>query len=104
MRISDWSSDVCSSDLPRSSPTNGHHRGCVAPHGRRYRPYLRNKRNETGRGASERPWSSVYEPGRAPGRRTAAGSPTDRQSVVEGTSESVRVDLGGRRRINKKKI
>src|SRR3546814_16305711 len=27
----------------------------------------------------------------------------DRKSVVEGTSESVRVDLGGRRRITKKK-
>src|SRR3546814_21155280 len=69
MRISDWSSDVCSSDLPT----------------RRDQP------SRPARGRAGRP---------APTPRRAA----DRKSVVEGKSVSVRVDLGGRRIIKKKKI
>src|SRR3546814_12732137 len=91
MRISDWSSDVCSSDLPAArrrlrrcdcagcegagiaeTPTAG----CAAP----------TARKETG------------HKGVIPG-----DAMLDRQSVVWGKSVSVRVDLGGRRIINKKK-
>src|SRR3546814_16581502 len=99
MRISDWSSDVCSSDL----------------------------------GDVERPVELVRDPvgaGEVPARPpwdhgdldvVAAGDPVrdlvdravaadhdeerrDRKSVVQGKSVSVRVDLGGRRIIKKKKI
>src|SRR3546814_11092490 len=84
MRISDWSSDVCSSDLgfepgahlclgdavragwpAGARPGDGHH----APVGRRF--------------------------GFAPGRQGPAAE--DRKSVVLGKSVSVRVDLGCRR-------
>src|SRR3546814_14369566 len=69
MRISDWSSDVCSSDLgpcPRISST------CGAA------------------------WPRFAASDRPPRRWS------DRKSVVEGMSVSVRVDLGGRRIIKKK--
>src|SRR3546814_17620772 len=80
MRISDWSSDVCSSDLPA-------------------RPIA----------------EIVYRPAqgvlvtsatlRGGGRSGAngIGGWTDRKSVVEGKSVAVRVDLGGRRIVKKKK-
>src|SRR3546814_20968404 len=71
MRISDWSSDVCSSDL---EGTNFKH--VVAPHHRR----------------SDRV---------AGGRSVRLA--VDRKSVVSGKSVAVRVDLGGRRIIKKKR-
>src|SRR3546814_15943227 len=82
MRISDWSSDVCSSDLlPRGRQLR---QPLPAPHregDRRCRDDLRD------RGRRDRP---VRRPGQ------------DRKSVVKGKSVSVRVDLGGRRIIKKK--
>src|SRR3546814_21152053 len=113
MRISDWSSDVCSSDLSC---------GAVAQMGER------RVRNAKVRGSI--PLSSTIPPHpvrivpilpQAAGcvRRLAVGSsrgrrcanpccssslkPPDRKSVVSGTSVSVRVDLGGRRIIKKHK-
>src|SRR3546814_17687761 len=90
MRISDWSSDVCSSDLQR-----------VVRHG------LRAQRGVlAGRGAGGRPLRRLAGRGLfrrvdvQPGDRRQQG---DRKSVVEGKSVSVRVDLGGRRIIKKKK-
>src|SRR3546814_15552778 len=99
MRISDWSSDVCSSDL------EPHHQG------RQLQPPALPA-------ASGRPGAQQY-------RRSAAGADQDRaadrcagrlqeirparrwledrKSVVEGKSVSVRVALGGRRIIKKKK-
>src|SRR3546814_16785133 len=78
MRISDWSSDVCSSDLDR-----GRRLGYGEP-----------------RGTAEQP-----APSRGSGRRSGgAREPAragDRKSVVSGKSVSVRVDLGGRRFIKK---
>src|SRR3546814_16662929 len=106
MRISDWSSDVCSSDLsePREpdrrlsgSPkknTNGrkddavHETICTWHAGRRHGHGRRN-----GRGPAQRP-------------RLRAGqgqSRPARKSVVEGKSVSVSVDHGGGRIIKKKK-
>src|SRR3546814_10937129 len=74
MRISDWSSDVCSSDLGRAArPT--------APGRARGRPGRRARRA---------------------GRRRPRACRADRKSVVKGKSVSVRVDLGGRRIIKKK--
>src|SRR3546814_15219556 len=77
MRISDWSSDVCSSDLLRAG-------------GRRDR-----RRDAPGQRRGAAP--------RRRGRRLRRGRRrTDRKSVVSGKSVSVRVDLGGRRIIKKK--
>src|SRR3546814_16877353 len=99
MRISDWSSDVCSSDL-----------GCRAC------PFTTNLLQHSPRTAAVGARSAVgnveHAPGRGGGRSARcgqrqthdqpsgdlAGAPeTDRKSVVEGRSVSVRVDLGGRR-------
>src|SRR3546814_14144594 len=101
MRISDWSSDVCSSDLSSSMVT-----GVMS-------------KSEVGGDGSDK-WTALAR-GRAPGkpgtrttgrparagrseRRKAAGreGPRDRKSVGKGKSGSVSVDLGGRRSIQKK--
>src|SRR3546814_17383890 len=71
MRISDWSSDVCSSDLIASRAAAR----C---------------RDAAGGNAAGRGWCSTIQG-------------IDRKSVVKGKSVSVRVDLGGRRIIKKKK-
>src|SRR3546814_19820720 len=87
MRISDWSSDVCSSDLAERPAGQ---RGGVGPR------------------AVDRPQDRP--PARAPQRLPLgdrhgrhAGARGDRKSVVQGKSVSVRVALGGRRIIKKKK-
>src|SRR3546814_14609163 len=55
-----------------------------------------------------KPYHSTYGDGNrelqclTPGNVTASGGQLDRKSVVQGTSVSVRVDLGGRRIIKKK--
>src|SRR3546814_19031926 len=110
MRISDWSSDVCASDL-------------AAPSSRTGRDRLRRPASGRPSGGvpspapADRYWSSltpphavtVLESATRPCaeyvRRGPANPDTrkDRQSVVWGKSVSVRVDLGGRRNIKKKK-
>src|SRR3546814_13645411 len=94
MRISDWSSDVCSSDLFEA----GIDLDCV---------FI----GEARAGLLKLIADTVHEhfladPGTATGvapgwhhRRRIEG---DRKSVVSGKSVSVRVDLGGRRIIKKK--
>src|SRR3546814_21032851 len=89
MRISDWSSDVCSSDL------------C---------PPARCASSPSARG-----WAACRSPGPAgpaDGERRGSDRPScrayacvwiDRKSVGWGKSVSVRVDLGGRRFIKKQK-
>src|SRR3546814_7489858 len=74
VRISDWSSDVCSSDLPAR-----HRRG----------PRI-SQAQGTVRSGSDRGGGLQF-------RYTRAADERDRKSVVEGRSVSVRVDLGGRR-------
>src|SRR3546814_19482595 len=75
MRFSDWRSDVCSSDLPRSEV------------------WLRPPSRERSRRAAAR----------QPGLPEIAATRIDRKSVVSGKSVSVRVDLGSRRIIKQKK-
>src|SRR3546814_15042850 len=75
MRISDWSSDVCSSDLPGPGPEK----------------------------RATSPAATGTVGGLAGDEDGGAGEEPDRKSVVEGKSVSVRVDLGGRRIIKKKK-
>src|SRR3546814_16057058 len=85
MRISDWSSDVCSSDLELG------HRVALL-HGFR----CRDDSLGTAARAVRRDQDSEIK------ARPAPEGGADRKSVVEGTSVSVRVDLGGRRIIKKK--
>src|SRR3546814_11834198 len=83
MRISDWSSDVCSSDLAERRQGEGQGEALASPT-RRARP------------------APASFPGlRNTSRLTRPNGP-DRKSVVQGTSVSVRVDLGGLRIIKKK--
>src|SRR3546814_12397365 len=104
MRISDWSSDVCSSDLARwGMETMGRTR--KAPprdHQAVQRPLYaapavgRCQRRPARTGM--RHWLCNAVP-----QRPAFALPTDRKSVVEGKRVSVRVDPGGSRIIKKKK-
>src|SRR3546814_20145019 len=97
MRISDWSSDVCSSDLCGQ--------GQVARALRRLRCGVRDRRGPVQpeypghEGALARPFTRARCLGLARGGVLSG----DRKSGVEGKSVSVRVDLGGRRIIKKKK-
>src|SRR3546814_14194720 len=93
MRISDWSSDVCSSDLHADRGTadavDGS-RGHVHDD-----PLARTADGRSTRGPGE---GGTWEPGVGvePDRAVE-----DRNSVVEGKRVSVRVGLGGRRIFNK---
>src|SRR3546814_12086877 len=95
MRISDWSSDVCSSDL-REKECFGieAERMGVEP----------GPGDEDVRLALHQPEELGEQDGRAESDDLAAPPEVeaDRKSVVEGKSVSVRVDLGGRRSIKKK--
>src|SRR3546814_19273519 len=117
MRISDWSSDVCSSDLQfgrgrgaaeRTRTSTGSPASPLAATG-----------GHRGGSARRRALPGLDAVAQAPGaaRRRARHPPPaprtelwiatfharDRQRVVSGTSVSVRVDLGGRRIIQQKK-
>src|SRR3546814_14001609 len=92
MRISDWSSDVCSSDLLGKSD--------VVTGSGIFGPGIAEADNET----------QVCHRGQMPtapanGRRSSGGLLLlgDRKSVVSGKSVSLRVDPGVRRSIKKKK-
>src|SRR3546814_13477026 len=96
MRISDWSSDVCSSDLSVSRHEAAHRSG------RRYRDDRRHLHDHARRGAPA-PEAGVGVARAARYLCRGWHDPrSDRKSVVKGKSVSVRVDLGGRRLINKK--
>src|SRR3546814_15436231 len=104
MRISDWSSDVCSSDL-----TTERGRYLPSPIFATYRIVAQKTAAIYGADSHLLTMRSSAE--RAPHGRQSGGEwrtrwdwNTDRKSVVEGTRGSVRVGLGGRRIIKKKKI
>src|SRR3546814_15315712 len=99
MRISDWSSDVCSSDLPVRARIS-----IDAGDGRTGRAARGAERKLGGRfRLSAIPALGLSTPRRGWRRRRGRthlvkrGRRGDRKSVVSGTSVSVRVDLGGRR-------
>src|SRR3546814_9316150 len=97
MRISDWSSDVCSSDLP--SPTTHTDSGGREPTAERG-----NSRSECATVSVWRDvWRTASRSDRSGGSFCIALEEVDRKSVVEGKSVSVHVDLGGRSIIKKKK-
>src|SRR3546814_17068116 len=109
MRISDWSSDVCSSDLGR-----GRRHGILHRQGRlgRRPSGVRSNRYQAAYGElCSRILGQRLRtlPCRIQGGTHAeTGNPlqtgADRKSVVSGKSVSVRVDLGGRSTLKKKKI
>src|SRR3546814_19742794 len=97
MRISDWSSDVCSSDLA-GNDGDRHFRQSAAR--RRHGHGARDRRRLPGR-LRLQPRIRARVPQGADG---AGGRGAEvRKSVVEGKSVSVSVDLGCRRIIKKKK-
>src|SRR3546814_15669698 len=110
MRISDWSSDVCSSDLEWGSTDiwrfrhveekRTARRGAVGPGG---------CRADVGAGQEGKlRRGSGHERGRRSRQfrdgRVRLGRGRDRKSGLTGKSGSVRVDLGGRRISTKQKI
>src|SRR3546814_11200770 len=97
MRISDWSSDVCSSDLEVVGVLAGEGDG-----GEDLRPEDR-QQHVAAIEDVEAGQRQHHERGRGdPVRRALQHVEADRKSVVWGKSVSVRVDLGGRRIITTK--
>src|SRR3546814_17510818 len=121
MRISDWSSDVCSSDLLDGAVPDRR------AGGRLFRYRLFSDASGSGRGSASQSRAGVHRVGAGAVqsvdcRCAAVGDPGgdheypelpvagvfecadrgDRKSVVSGKSVSVRVDTGGRRIIKKK--
>src|SRR3546814_15807946 len=107
MRISDWSSDVCSSDLKGFRQEDAHRIEAA----RRHRPF--SDVADLGERAQldARAQAPLADAGALRGlagdrhraRWEVAGVQKDRNCVVEGKRGSVRVDLGGRCIIKKKK-
>src|SRR3546814_14351718 len=113
MRISDWSSDGCSSDL---APLG--RKLALRPHGEPARPSPRYSRHAVGGGLQPRrrlalPGARLREPPqsvtghaacamRCGGRSARDRGKRERTRVEKGKSVSVRVDRGGRRFIKKK--
>src|SRR3546814_12654206 len=99
MRISDWSSDVCSSDLVNSLLSPESMSSSAASRNRCTRFSARVRAE-----SSDRATASSRQLG---GASAATSAPDalfgDRKSVVAGKGVSVRVDLGGCRIIKKKK-
>src|SRR3546814_11820828 len=99
MRISDWSSDVCSSDLIMQQPDGAAIAAAKDMLDGGSLVILREER---------RPYmivELVFPGGKGPVARhdQPIDQSRDRKSVVSGKSVSVRVDPGGRRIIKKKK-
>src|SRR3546814_19072248 len=103
MRISDWSSDVCSSDLPDAGQREQDVRDLWKGEGCRIRRHRKVARDARLRTLSERP-RGQEDHRRAHEDRDPGAGPhePDRKSVVSGKSVAVRVDLGGRRTMRKK--
>src|SRR3546814_19183814 len=102
MRISDWSSDVCSSDLAPAIDGGDHRQAAGRERGKAAVPLLR-QRDDGGTASG-----AIAENGLQLHRHRRQVEPVaevlaaDRKGVVEGKGVSVRVDLGGRRLITKK--
>src|SRR3546814_10946381 len=95
LRISDWRSDVCSSDLPTNQ--FWHLLGVVIDRPLANMPY--DERLAALRDAKVGLWDVI----RSAERRPSSDSLIDRKSVVSGKRGSVRVEPGGRRIIKRKK-
>src|SRR3546814_18888559 len=115
MRISDWSSDVCSSDLSqdrdrlyRAGDMTGREQAGKEMAGMAKRlerdpqveSILRNRTRELGLEIGLSRGGDMG--GGELGRRLTQALGLDRQCLVAGTSVSIRFDLGGRRSLKKK--
>src|SRR3546814_13551544 len=103
MRISDWSSDVCSSDLPVQDIDRINKSGQAKV---QIGPELRTIFFGFDTARDELVYSNVKGKNPFKDKRVRQAfyqAIDDRKSVVEGKSVSVRVDLGGRRLSKKKK-
>src|SRR3546814_6873668 len=100
MRISDWSSDVCSSDLGQTAQPR--EAGQLGQVGRRI--YGNTESMGVCHGSSPRESGDrdVAAAGAASGIGSSSGN-GDRKSVVQGKRGAVRLDPGGRRRVKTKK-
>src|SRR3546814_18404578 len=106
MRISDWSSDVCSSDLALNDlievggdlALDGATINVSVPTSGSFGPGIYRVFNYGGDLLNDN-----LGLGALPGGSDVSVQTSDRKSVVSGKSVSVRVDLGGRRIIKKKK-
>src|SRR3546814_17273192 len=93
MRISDWSSDVCSSDLsPRTRP-----REVPLPMERLLRDIEPDRGGREDRADEDEDRPEQVDPEFIPRAGVEHEVAHDRKSVVSGKSVSVSVDLGGRR-------
>src|SRR3546814_20086431 len=105
MRISDWSSDVCSSDLSGLHRTTGfglHSRTATPEQIEAFGEALSNNLNRRYAKALLEIDSNTKI--KVLGETALRGGKIiDRKSVVQGKRVSVRVDLGGRRIIKKKR-
>src|SRR3546814_20387398 len=109
MRISDWSSDVCSFRSALFSGTKQRVLGIL--YGQPDRSFYANELiglAVSGSGAVQRELATLASSGLVTvksvgNQKHYQANPEDRKRVVEGKSVSVRVDLGGRRIIKKKK-
>src|SRR3546814_17588705 len=103
MRISDWSSDVCSSDLAHA-PNEGFVLDTashpIVPSDTGSQPTARPATTGAIRTLGKNPATAPIM--LHPGDSLPAGRRVDRQGGVEGTSVSVRVDHGGRRSLKQK--
>src|SRR3546814_17368821 len=94
MRISDWSSDVCSSDLGGDDLAVGRN---ARHHGSAQVRQVTGPRQDLVDLQRARERNPPRQQARAlPARRRRDRRRLDRKSVVQGKSGSVRVDLGGR--------
>src|SRR3546814_11399017 len=98
MRMSDWCSDVCSSDRIAPAPEREGGRVHAAP----YQPAQALDREVTVGGAALPHRELLAFAGERPDAVVPRALIVDRKSVVSGKSVSVRVDPGGRRNIQKK--
>src|SRR3546814_12841261 len=104
MRISDWSSDVCSSDLDTIFDYHHYHSTTHEALGV-YAGFARLALGGPGGRIIEvQAGDALLLPVGTGHCRIDGSDDLDRKSVVEGKSVSVRVDLGGRRFIKKKKL
>src|SRR3546814_17034870 len=108
MRISDWSSDVCSSDLPEDLEARVKRDETLVRMG--FKPSLSHIRQTYGGEWVEAPKPPVPAPRSQRAEREDAATSfrapvtkADRKSVVQGKRVSVRLDHGGSRHRKKKK-
>src|SRR3546814_12241648 len=107
MRISDWSSDVCSSDLLPAATTSARRCARSSPCRSRWSPDTKPLPNPwTSLKAQEKSliMDAVVEQTKPAGALDPITLEVDRKRVVQGKSVSVRVSPGGRRVIKNTKI